>query len=133
MRTLEGEIRELKELLDEKDEKIDILSKINSFSPGRRPSVVSASPGASASAPSPSTAKEDTFSIQQAPFLQESERKSDPFFSGSSSSRAFVGRYPDVVVRLLKLTPQILSNPNSRNAANQFRTSPQKLSLALLH
>lgn len=93
VRTLEAEIRDLKELLDEKDEKIDILSKIHAFSPGaRRPSTVS-SPGPSISAQqSPAPSKEDVISIQEAAFLQESERKSDPFFTGSSSGRAFVGR-----------------------------------------
>ena len=33
VRSLESETRELKELLDEKDEKIDVLSRIYSFSP----------------------------------------------------------------------------------------------------
>lgn len=40
VRALEGEVRELKDLLDEKDEKIDVLSRIHSFSsPSRKGSA----------------------------------------------------------------------------------------------
>jgi Fungal Zn(2)-Cys(6) binuclear cluster domain len=40
VRALEGEVRELKDLLDEKDEKIDVLSRIHSFtSPSRKASA----------------------------------------------------------------------------------------------
>src|SRR5437667_6451599 len=38
VRSLEAEVRELKGLLDEKDEKIDVLSRIHSFSPTSRKS-----------------------------------------------------------------------------------------------
>lgn len=89
VRTLEGEVRELKELLDEKDEKIDLLSKIQSFS-NKRLSV------SSPAAHSPITAKEEpqdsTFKVQQAPNLQKSEHRSDPFFVGVSSARIFIGK-----------------------------------------
>lgn len=92
VRLLEGEVRELKELLDEKDEKIDMLSRIHSHSPQghsntRRPSV-----------PSPSTLevreesqeKDDTFKVQQ-PLLLVDDANSDSYFVGSSSGRLFVG------------------------------------------
>lgn len=39
VRGLEAEVRELKDLLDEKDEKIDMLSRIHSFSPMRKNSA----------------------------------------------------------------------------------------------
>lgn len=39
VRGLEAEIRELKQLLDERDEKIDMLSRIHSFSPMRKSSI----------------------------------------------------------------------------------------------
>lgn len=39
VRGLEAEVRELKQLLDEKDEKIDMLSRIHSFSPMRKSSA----------------------------------------------------------------------------------------------
>lgn len=47
VRGLEAEVRELKELLDEKDEKIDMLSRIHNFSPVRKNSA-SLSPSNSA-------------------------------------------------------------------------------------
>lgn len=47
VRGLEAEVRELKDLLDEKDEKIDMLSRIHSFSPHSRKCSESLSPAAS--------------------------------------------------------------------------------------
>jgi hypothetical protein len=44
VRGLEAEVRELKDLLDEKDEKIDMLSRIHSFSPQSRKCSASLSP-----------------------------------------------------------------------------------------
>lgn len=44
VRGLEAEVRELKDLLDEKDEKIDMLSRIHSFSPPSRKCSASLSP-----------------------------------------------------------------------------------------
>jgi hypothetical protein len=92
VRNLEAEVRELKDLLDEKDEKIDLLSKIHSFSPSRRPSNQSSSIGSEAAASPSSETREDMFKIQQSPFLHKSELKSDPFFVGASSARFFVGK-----------------------------------------
>src|SRR5271168_4987160 len=48
VRGLEAEVRELKDLLDEKDEKIDMLSRIHNFSPPSRKCSASLSPGSSA-------------------------------------------------------------------------------------
>jgi hypothetical protein len=47
VRGLEAEVRELKDLLDEKDEKIDVLSRIHSFSPHSRKYSESLSPAVS--------------------------------------------------------------------------------------
>jgi Fungal Zn(2)-Cys(6) binuclear cluster domain len=47
VRGLEAEVRELKDLLDEKDEKIDVLSRIHSFSLPSRKGSASPSPAAS--------------------------------------------------------------------------------------
>lgn len=89
VRQLEAEVRELKDLLDEKDEKIDMLSKIHGDRRGP-PSV---------SAPSPSTpdarldsqpgSKEDSFRVQASPLLLGVEN-SDSYYMGSSSGRAFI-------------------------------------------
>jgi hypothetical protein len=87
---LEGEVRELKDLLDEKDEKIDMLSKMHS---NRRPS------NSPTNSPSPINnkeeslpPKEDIFRVQASPLLLGSTT-SDSFFMGPSSGRAFVGMY----------------------------------------
>ena len=48
VRGLEAEVRELKQLLDERDEKIDMLSRIHSFSPASRKCSTSLSPSTAA-------------------------------------------------------------------------------------
>ncbi|CAI6332646.1 unnamed protein product [Periconia digitata] len=90
VRVLEGEVRELKDLLDEKDEKIDMLSRIHSHSPAR-----TSSPRRSSKSPSPleppqtSQEKHHVFKVQQAPVLLDDENR-DAYLVGSSSGRAFV-------------------------------------------
>jgi hypothetical protein len=93
VRLLEAEVRELKELLDEKDEKIDMLSRIHSHSPclqpaARRPSVHS--PISSVSRED-AQEKEDTFKVQQSPLLLD-DVNHDSYFVGSSSGRTLVGK-----------------------------------------
>ena len=92
MRQLEAETRELKDLLDEKDEKIDMLSKMHGNR--RRPSMTSAcSPGSPADAKNDQHAtKEDTFRVQASPLLLGVEN-SDSYYMGSSSGRAFIGEW----------------------------------------
>ncbi|MCJ1334873.1 hypothetical protein MMC09_000138 [Bachmanniomyces sp. S44760] len=85
VRALEGEVRELKDLLDEKDEKIDMLSRIQSNSPQRR-RFSSSSQEVVSEAKSEDT--EDTFKMQQAPVLIKGDQ-SDSYFMGSSSGRSF--------------------------------------------
>ena len=94
VRALETEVKELKDLLDEKDEKIDILSRIHSNSPSfRRPS---STPSTSPDLPNgkenveASVPKEDTFRVQQSPCLLDGEEP-DSYFMGASSGRSFVG------------------------------------------
>lgn len=92
VRTLEGEVRELKDLLDEKDEKIDMLSKMHS---NRRPST--SSPSASPLLENKreiisSLPKEDIFRVQASPLLLGVEN-SDSYFMGASSGRAFVDAF----------------------------------------
>lgn len=94
VRALETEVKDLKDLLDEKDEKIDILSRIHSNSPSlRRPSSTISS---TVDLPeikedtSPAKEKEDTFRVQQSPCLLDGE-ESETYFMGASSGRSFVG------------------------------------------
>lgn len=90
VRVLEAEVRELKDLLDEKDEKIDMLSAMHNSR--RRPSVTTATvaptPESTRESPKP---KEDTFKVQASPLLLGVEN-SDAYFMGSSSGRAFIGK-----------------------------------------
>jgi hypothetical protein len=92
VRALEAEVRELKDLLDEKDEKIDMLSKMHS---NRRPSMTlstsSSPPVENRKESIPTPPKEDIFRVQASPLLLGSEN-SDLYFMGASSGRAFVGR-----------------------------------------
>ncbi|KAK4075453.1 transcriptional regulator family: Fungal Specific TF [Trichoderma aggressivum f. europaeum] len=93
VRALEAEVRELKDLLDEKDEKIDMLSTMHGNihnGPRRRPSVTSmATPVSPDSAKDSPTIKEDTFRVQATQLLLGVEN-SDSYFMGSSSGRAFI-------------------------------------------
>lgn len=90
VRQLEAETRELKDLLDEKDEKIDMLSAMHGNR--RRPSVTSVSNAASPELPRDKSApKEDTFRVQASPLLLGVEN-SDSYFMGASSGRNFISK-----------------------------------------
>ena len=93
MRGLESEVRDLKDLLDEKDEKIDMLSRLHSQSSNpfqlQSPRRTSTTSMESKDGKSESPEKEETFKVQQSPYLLESNG-SDSYFSGTSSSRTFI-------------------------------------------
>ncbi|KAL8959326.1 MAG: hypothetical protein Q9193_003793 [Seirophora villosa] len=93
VRSLEQEVRELKDLLDEKDEKIDILSRIHSPSPPSTRTSTEKSPLARVEE-KPGTQDEhlpeDTFEVQQSPSLLNGEP--DSYFMGASSGRAFISK-----------------------------------------
>ncbi|KAI2638872.1 fungal-specific transcription factor domain-containing protein [Hypomontagnella submonticulosa] len=88
VRQLESEVRELKDLLDEKDEKIDMLSRIHDH---RQPSIGSAgSPRVvEQRRDANSPPKEDTFRVQASPLLLGVEN-SDSYFMGPSSGRSHI-------------------------------------------
>lgn len=102
VRVLESEVRELKDLLDEKDEKIDMLSKMHGShshqqqhypSPHRQSPSMSQSPSASSESKKDSPQnKEDTFRVQASTLLLGVEN-SDSYFMGPSSGRAFIGMF----------------------------------------
>ncbi len=95
VRALELEVRELKDLLDGKDEKIDMLSKVHSqrslscSPPPRRGSLLSSPLGFGEIARQQD--RGDLFKVQQSPFLLDGDN-SDSYFVGTSNGRAFVGR-----------------------------------------
>jgi hypothetical protein len=90
VRALETEVRELKDLLDEKDEKIDVLSRIHSQSPR---SIHLPSPRRSSVQSDKKSEPEldDIFMVQQSPSLQG--EGTDSYFAGTSSARTFIEAY----------------------------------------
>ncbi|KAJ2989186.1 hypothetical protein NUW58_g3597 [Xylaria curta] len=89
VRQLESEVRELKDLLDEKDEKIDMLSKMHGHRPPSARSSASPKPPAKPERETGPPAKQDAFRVQATPLLLGVEN-SDSYFMGSSSGRAFI-------------------------------------------
>lgn len=96
VRGLEQEVRELKDLLDEKDEKIDMLQRIHSQSSHpiqlpspRRPSNTPPTAGTADLSKVESPSHDDMFRVQQSPYLLDDEG-ADSYFSGTSSSRTFI-------------------------------------------
>ncbi|KAJ4306242.1 DNA-binding transcription factor cat8 [Collariella sp. IMI 366227] len=92
VRVLEGEVRELKDLLDEKDEKLDMLSRMhgNRRSPVEQCQTPPAAEAKKDGAGSP--VKEDTFRVQASPLLLGVEN-SDSYFMGASSGRSFIDSF----------------------------------------
>lgn len=91
MRSLESEVRDLKNLLDEKDEKIDVLSRIHSFSPTsqHKASIPQGSPPVEPARPAALDTTEQRIKIQ--PLAKQS---SDSRLAGGlSSTRGFVGEF----------------------------------------
>jgi len=90
VRALELEVRELKDLLDEKDEKIDMLSRMHS---NRRPSMPISPSHASDSAKEEtcSPPRDDMFRVQASPLLINGDT-TDSYYMGASSGRAFIGK-----------------------------------------
>ncbi|OJD15912.1 hypothetical protein AJ78_03892 [Emergomyces pasteurianus Ep9510] len=93
VRALEAEVRELKGLLDEKDEKIDVLSRIHSFSSPRKTSPPHAltDPG-SLSGDDLAGKKDDMIHVQHSCSLLRNPTRDEPF-TGPSSTRAFIDAF----------------------------------------
>jgi hypothetical protein len=90
VRTLEGEVKELKDLLDEKDEKIDVLSRIHSFSPPSQRAVSVRSPSASATVKSNTSDSSDSvIRVERMP-TRTSQQSQNPF-TGFSSTQGLAG------------------------------------------
>ncbi|PBP19092.1 fungal-specific transcription factor domain-containing protein [Diplocarpon rosae] len=121
VRALEGEVRELKDLLDEKDEKIDMLSRMHSNRRPSMPTPMSASP--SVESPRELAAmppKDDVFRVHSSPLLFGAE-DSDSFFMGASSGRAFV----DALKRRIQQSGQSLAGFHTEDLLNiQSEVSP---------
>lgn len=144
VRVLEGEVRDLKDVLDEKDEKIDMLSKIHGSSSHRRSSVGCASAVSPTSSPTTAAEarrpgkestppREDTFRVQASPLLLGVEN-SDSYYMGPSSGRGFIGQtaifpFPRTIHPLqfmLNVSAQRHSSAGSRRRADRAPTSTPK-------
>lgn len=89
VRSLESEVRDLKNLLDEKDEKIDVLSRIHSFSPPahRQASASLQPPSTEPAKPAAPEKAEERIKV-----AMRAKQSSDSPFAGLSSTRGFVGK-----------------------------------------
>lgn len=95
VRTLEGDVKELKDLLDKKDEQIDILSRIRPnpqlqerpAQPGPLPSVLEDKP-----VDEKLKVADDVFQVQYPPYLLSSKHH-DTVLMGASSTISFVGGF----------------------------------------
>lgn len=95
VRSLEGDVKDLKDLLDKKDEQIDILSRIRPnpqlherpARPGSLPSVLEDKP-----VNEKAKAADDTFQVQYSPCLLSSDHH-DTVLMGASSTISFVGGF----------------------------------------
>ena len=94
MRCLEAEVRELKALLDEKDEKIDMLSRIHSHSPQsmNSPRKPSYSPPTVAESIESLPEPNDVFKVVQSPMLLDDESQNS-YFMGTSSGRTLIDSF----------------------------------------
>lgn len=118
VRHLETEVRELKDLLDEKDEKIDMLSKMHDSH--HRPSVCSGSSSSPVPEPrkeSTPPAKEDTFRVQASPLLLGVEN-SDSYFMGPSSGRGFIGELLILRPLLIQVSTRLLTRLQSLSSVD---------------
>ncbi|KAF2029250.1 transcriptional activator protein-like protein acu-15 [Setomelanomma holmii] len=128
VRLLEAEVRELKELLDEKDEKIDMLSRIHSNSPSahsgaRRLSI----PTPPSSEPrEDSQEKDETFKVQQSPLLLD-DANSDSYFAGSSSGRTLVEAFKQKAQETGRLSAEVNSNAFFGTRGAKSSTGPKRI------
>ncbi|KAJ5904465.1 hypothetical protein N7504_006848 [Penicillium tannophilum] len=139
VRALESEVKELKNLLDEKDEKIDVLSRIHSFSPSQRAASIR-SPSSSAITKSNPDESEGVIHVEGLP-RQSPMQSSDNPYTALSSTQGFSGVLTDNILSQGKSTTKLptdtltkLSPPVSRGMLNQpIKTPPRLVSDQLIN
>ncbi|KFA47114.1 hypothetical protein S40293_08697 [Stachybotrys chartarum IBT 40293] len=112
VRQLENEVRELKDLLDEKDEKLDMLSRMDANRYRHTPATSPSTSDSHDSRRDVQVIKEDTFRVQPTPLLLGVEN-SDSYFMGPSSGRSFIGAYN------YSFPPRIISHDHRQVANSQ--------------
>ncbi|KAJ5082406.1 hypothetical protein N7532_011449 [Penicillium argentinense] len=132
VRALEGEVKDLKNLLDEKDEKIDVLSRIHSFSPPSQRAASIRSPSASA----PSNKSPSSEAAEGVVHVARSKLKPSPEnpYTALSSTQGFADVFTDKLASQEKVTKKIpttaltkLSTPVSRGSSQQVVKTPPRL------
>lgn len=99
VRGLEAEVRELKGLLDEKDEKLDMLSRIRSrtTAPTKTGNSLSSTSPELRSKSLDSSDDDEVFRITQSSNLVVGEGKGNNIFMGTSSARPLVGKLSESI------------------------------------
>ncbi|KAJ5901899.1 Transcription factor [Penicillium taxi] len=139
VRALESEVRDLKDLLDEKDEKIDVLSRIHSFSSQSQRTALAKSP-ATTTARSPSS-DAGTGIINVEPSNRSTFQKiTDNPYNSLSSTSGFAAVYANKLVSngKFKASPSIraltkLSAPVSHASNQTVKTPPRLVSDQLIN
>ena len=128
VRGLEAEVRELKQLLDEKDEKIDMLSRLHSFSPSRKGST-SMSPGNAAQIKEETHSSRDEYLHVEIPAPVQSEVPS----TGTSTTAAFVEAFDGKIQEHekrpsnLSSTSLVSAAPATRPPSNSASKTPPRI------
>ena len=133
VRALESEVRDLKNLLDEKDEKIDVLSRIHSFtSPSQQKTASSVSPP---SQPARSTVPASNDDAVHVPEPVSSSDPNEVENSGVSNTRGFTGIYPLPLIYRHHSPPTTLNiRTNNVSRCFHFQTSrPRPVSTGNFH
>ncbi|KAJ5097439.1 Transcription factor [Penicillium angulare] len=131
VRALESEVRDLKDLLDEKDEKIDVLSRIHSFSPSSQ-RAASIQPPSTTKSPAPDS--EGVIHVKRLSNKSSSVKSSGNPYTSLSSTQGFTGALTDTLINQGKSTVDIptteltkLPAPVSRGMLNQPMKTPPRL------
>jgi Fungal Zn(2)-Cys(6) binuclear cluster domain len=129
VRGLEAECRELKQLLDEKDEKIDMLSRLHSFSSPSRKGSSSLSPGNAAQIKEEMLSPKEDYLHVEIPAPVQSEAPS----TGTSTTSAFVESFDEKIQEHDK-RPASLSSvslvsvaPTSRSTTTTASKTPPRI------
>ncbi|KAL4770291.1 fungal-specific transcription factor domain-containing protein [Aspergillus nidulans var. acristatus] len=122
VRTLEAEVRELKSLLDEKDEKIDVLSRIHSFSPPSQQKAPAAVH--SPTQPPPAAPTSVPTSSEGAVHVPDPVALSGTDEPGVSSTRGFAAVFTNMLADQGRLAPE---TSNKALTASPTPITPSRL------
>ncbi|OXV10610.1 hypothetical protein Egran_01628 [Elaphomyces granulatus] len=140
VRTLEAEVRDLKELLDQRDEKIEVLSRIRSLAPCVQKCKSSQSPVCSPSTTTSSEQDVENAILVQLPSTTRAKPTADAPFMGPSSTHMFadmsIGRLQEqrnspssLSTRALTSSPRPVSHLRGQTPG----TVPRLVSDGLIH